>query len=149
MPHTVSTPPFLFSDDPALLDLATAHAFIARSYWAKNIPRDLFDRSVANSLPFGVYQEPPGEPRTQIGFARIISDKATYAYLCDVFIHEAFRGRGLARTLIRHIIAHPDLHGIRRMALITTDAQAVYAPLGFVNMPDPRKYMEWRWKSSY
>lgn len=119
---------------------------ISRAYWCRGIPRETFERSVANSMALGVYDEAAG---TQVGLARVISDCATYAYLCDVFIHEDYRGRGLSRTLVAHILAHSRLQGLRRFALITRDAHGVYEPFGFANMQAPTRYMEVVWKDRY
>lgn len=143
-PHETRRDGFLFTD--ARFDLDAAHAMIARSYWAKGIPRETFARSVANSTAFGVFEEATSR---QVALARVISDKATYAYLCDVFVHEDFRGRGLSKNLVAHILAHPDFQGLRRCALITRDAHGVYTPFGFAAMDVPTRYMEKVWRVKY
>lgn len=117
---------FLISTDRSKLDLDAIHSFLSRSYWAEGIPRETVARSIENSLCFGVY-----DGARQIGFARVISDFATYAYLADVFILEPYRERGLGRELIASIMAHPDLQGLRRWSLGTRDAQGLYAQFGF------------------
>jgi N-acetylglutamate synthase-like GNAT family acetyltransferase len=117
---------FLISTDRSKLDVDVIHRFLTRSYWADGIPRETVVRSIENSLCFGVYDN-----ARQIGFARVISDFATYAYLADVFILEPYRERGLGKELMASIMAHPDLHGLRRWSLGTRDAQGLYAQFGF------------------
>jgi N-acetylglutamate synthase-like GNAT family acetyltransferase len=117
---------FLISTDRSKLDLDMIHKFLARSYWAAGIPRETVVRSIENSLCFGVY-----ENANQIGFARVISDFATYAYVADVFILEPYRERGLGKELMASIMAHRDLQGLRRWSLGTRDAQGLYAQFGF------------------
>jgi N-acetylglutamate synthase-like GNAT family acetyltransferase len=117
---------FLISTDRSKLDVDVIHRFLARSYWAEGIPRETVVRSIENSLCFGVYDN-----ARQIGFARVISDFATYAYLADVFVHEPYRERGLGKELMASIMAHPDLQGLRRWSLGTRDAQGLYTQFGF------------------
>jgi N-acetylglutamate synthase-like GNAT family acetyltransferase len=117
---------FLISTDRSKLDVDVIQRFLARSYWAEGIPREKVVRSIENSLCFGVYDN-----ARQIGFARVISDFATYAYLADVFILEPYRERGLGKELMASIMAHPDLQGLRRWSLGTRDAQGLYAQFGF------------------
>ena len=117
---------FLISTDRSKLDVDVIHEFLARSYWAAGIPRATVVRSIENSLCFGVYDN-----GNQIGFARVVSDFATYAYIADVFILEPYRERGLGKELIASIMAHPDLQGLRRWSLGTRDAQGLYAQFGF------------------
>jgi N-acetylglutamate synthase-like GNAT family acetyltransferase len=117
---------FLISTDRSKLDIDVIHRFLARSYWAEGIPRETVMRSIENSLCFGVYDN-----ARQIGFARVISDFATYAYVADVFILEPYRERGLGKELMASIMAHPDLQGLRRWSLGTRDAQGLYAQFGF------------------
>jgi GNAT superfamily N-acetyltransferase len=117
---------FLISTDRSKLDVDVIHGFLARSYWAEGIPRQTVMRSIDNSLCFGVYDN-----ARQIGFARVISDFATYAYVADVFILEPYRGRGLGKELMASIMAHPDLQGLRRWSLGTRDAHGLYAQFGF------------------
>ena len=106
--------------------MSKIHGFLARSYWAAEIPRETVVRSIENSLCFGVYDN-----ARQIGFARVISDFATYAYVADVFILEPYRERGLGKELMASIMAHRDLQGLRRWSLGTRDAQGLYAQFGF------------------
>jgi GNAT superfamily N-acetyltransferase len=127
------------SDERDRLDLDRVHFWLAReSYWAKDIPRDLFERSVAGALCFGVYA--PGG--AQLGFARVITDRATFGYLGDVFVEPASRGRGLSTFLLDTIFAHPELQGFRRWNLVTGDAHALYARYGFAPLAAPERFME-------
>ena len=128
---------YSISTDPALLDRPLIHAFLSRSYWAGGIPRETVDRSIENALCFGVY-----EGASQVGFARVITDRATFAYLADVFVLESHRGRGLAVWLMEAIRSHPDLQGLRRWILMTRDAHGLYEKSGFRTIEDPRRCME-------
>lgn len=128
---------FVISTDPDRLELDVVHDFLTECYWAKGIPRETVARSIENSLCFAVY----GEGK-QIGFARVISDFATYAYLGDVFIVNEYRGRGLGKWLMECIIQHPSLQGLRRWTLLTRDAHQLYAPFGFTPLKTPDRYME-------
>ena len=128
---------FEISTDPARIDLLAVHDFLTKSYWAKGIPVETVRRSIANSLCFGIYHE-----GRQIGFARVVSDLATFAYLADVFVLEPYRGRGLSRWLMQCILSHPDLQGLRRWILLTRDAHALYSKYGFKPLKSPERYME-------
>lgn len=130
---------FTISTDPARIDLDVVHGFLTTSYWAEGIPREVVARSIAHALCFGLYHE-----GRQIGFARVITDRATFGYLGDVFVLEAFRGRGLARWLVEVIHGHPELQGFRRWVLLTRDAHALYAQAGYAPLASPDRYME-RW----
>ena len=125
---------FLISTDRAKLDLDVIHNFLTRSYWAAGIPRATVARSIENSLCFGVYDN-----SNQIGFARVISDFATYAYVADVFILEPYRERGLGKELMASIMAHPQLQGLRRWSLATRDAHGLYAQFGFTALENPSR----------
>ena len=127
------------STDASRLDLAMVHAFLRGSYWAAAIPYEVVERAVAGSMPFGVYHG-----SRQVGFARVISDRATFAYIADVFIDEAYRGRGLATWLIGTILEHPELQGLRRWMLVTRDAHALYRKFGFEETRQPGNVMERR-----
>jgi GNAT superfamily N-acetyltransferase len=129
---------FTVSDDTARLDLDVVHGYLARSYWAEGIPRDLVARSVRHSLCFGLY-DPAGR---QVGFARAVTDRATYAYLADVFVLEEAQGRGLGTWLTECVMAHPDLQGLRRFALVTRDAHDLYRKFGFDALASPERHME-------
>lgn len=118
------------------------HGFLTRSYWAAGIPREVVARSLAGSLCFGLYEEASAGAPAQVGFARAITDRATYAYLADVFVLESHRGRGLGVWLMECVMAHPDLQGLRRWSLVTRDAHGLYGKFGFVAPPVPERYME-------
>lgn len=127
----------IISTDRRRLDRAAVHEFLKGSYWAKNIPRDVVDRAIEGSLCFGVY-----EGARQVGFARVISDRATFAYLADVFVLESHRGRGLAAWLMETIRSHPDLQNLRRWMLVTKDAHRLYRRCGFEPLAHPERIME-------
>lgn len=128
---------FTVSTEKGRLDRGVIHNFLRNSYWAKGIPRELVDRSIENSLCFGLY-----ERDALIGFARVISDNATFAYLSDVFVLESHRGRGLATWFMETVLAHPDLKGIRRWMLATRDAHGLYRKVGFTALSKPERIME-------
>lgn len=128
---------FVVSTDSARLDLNLIHKVLTASYWARGIPREVVARSIENSLCFGVYED-----SQQVGFARVISDFATYAYVADVFIVEAYRGRGLGTFLMECIVKHPQLQGLRRWSLVTRDAHGLYKRFGFQPLAKPENYME-------
>ncbi|RKH14032.1 N-acetyltransferase [Corallococcus sp. CA053C] len=128
---------YLISTDPSLLDLEVIHGFLTRSTWSTGIPRETVQRALANSFPFGLYQ---GD--RQIGMARVTTDFATFAYLCDVFVLEEFRGRGLSRWLMEAVHAHPDLQGFRRWLLATSTAAALYRKVGWSPVARPEIFME-------
>ena len=123
---------FTISTDRSKLDREVIHEFLAGSYWATGIPRDVVDRSIEGSLCFGVFD---GE--RQVGFARAITDSATFAYLADVFVLESHRGRGLAAWLMECILEHPELQGLRRWMLLTRDAHPLYRKNGFATSRTP------------
>ena len=124
-------------DDPARLDLDVVHGFLARSYWAEGVPRGVVERSVANSLNLGLYRG-----GSQVGFTRAVTDRATFAWVCDVFVLPGHQGRGLGHWMIETLQAHPDLAGLRRFMLATADAHQVYADCGFTPLADPSRWME-------
>jgi GNAT superfamily N-acetyltransferase len=124
-------------DDPGRLDVDAIHAFLSRdAYWSPGIPRDVVGRAVAGSLCFGLYRD-----GAQAGFARVVSDKATFAWLCDVYVLAAHRGHGLGHWLVRAVLGHPDLQGLGRIMLATSDAHQVYADCGFAPLADPERMM--------
>ena len=125
------------STDPSRLDLDVIHGFLSRSYWSPGIPRGTVERAIAGSLCFGAFIE-----GRQAGFARVITDRATFAYLADVFVLEEFRGRGVASKIIEAVVAHPDLQGLRRWMLVTRDAHALYEKFGFGPLANPGRHME-------
>lgn len=135
------------SDDRALLDFDVIHGFLSTCYWSPGIPRLLVEKAAAHSLTFGVYDpvrpRGAGDPRpSQVGYARMVTDRATYAYLADVFILDSHRGRGLSKQLMGHIMAHPDMRGLRRMMLMTRDAHGLYTQFGFAALAAPDRAME-------
>jgi N-acetylglutamate synthase-like GNAT family acetyltransferase len=123
---------YLVSTDPGRLDLDVIHGFLRESYWARGVPRAVVERSLRGSLCFGLF-----EWERQVGFARVITDGATFAYLADVFVLPSHRGRGLARWLMECVLAHPDLQGLRRFLLFTRDAHWLYARFGFEPLSNP------------
>jgi len=129
---------FLISTDPNLIDFNMVYKYLDQdSYWAKHIPVETLRRAIENSLCFGVYKQ-----NSQVGLARVVTDKATFAYLCDVFILPDFRGLGLSKWLMQTIINHPDLQGLRRWSLATVDAHGLYSQFGFVPVARPERGME-------
>jgi GNAT superfamily N-acetyltransferase len=127
------------STDPARIDLKRTHHFLSEeAYWSPGVPFDVVSRAIQNSIVFGVYKG-----QTQVGMARIVSDKATFAWLCDVWIDPAERGHGLGKWLMECVKAHPDLQGLRRWMLATRDAHGLYAQYGFTPV-DPDRFMEIR-----
>lgn len=128
---------FAITTEISFFNVEFIHAFLSRSYWAENIPLETVQRSIDNSLCFGVFHL-----GRQIGFARVITDKATFAYLADVFIDEAYRGQGLSKWLMEEIMAHPDLRGLRRMMLATRDAHGLYKQFGFSELTFPQRWMQ-------
>jgi predicted GNAT family N-acyltransferase len=136
---------FTVSDDPARLDRALVHRFIAReSYWAKGIPEATMDKAIDHSLPFGLYRG-----GAQLGFARVVTDRSTFACLCDVFVLEDERGAGLGKWLVECLLSHPDLQGLRRFSLITKDAHELYSRFGFKPMADATRYLEIHHANAY
>ncbi len=125
------------STDPARLDHDAIADLLARSYWANDRPRSRLELALQNSLVFGLYDGP-----RQVGVARVVTDYSIFAYLCDVFIHEDYRGRGLGKWLVETILNHPELKIVRRWLLVTSDAQGLYAPFGFVPLPEPEEWMQ-------
>ncbi len=128
---------FVVTSDPAAVDLDAVHAFLRTSYWAEDVPREVVVRAIANSIPFSVLHG-----ARQVGFARVVTDRATYAYLSDVYILEGYRGRGLARRLMDTVMAHPDLQGLRRFSLSTRDAEGLYRQYGFTELANPARHLE-------
>jgi GNAT superfamily N-acetyltransferase len=120
-----------------MLDLEVVHGFLRRSYWAAGVPENVVRRSIENSLCFGVYR---GEE--QAGFARVVTDRATFAYLADVFVLEEHRGRGIGKWLVEVILSHPDLQGLRRWMLATRDAHDLYRRYAFTELARPGIFME-------
>jgi ribosomal protein S18 acetylase RimI-like enzyme len=133
----VSDDEITITSDPAAVDVDAVHAYLRTSYWAEDIPRDIVARAIANSIPFSVRHG-----TRQVGFARVVTDRATFAYLSDVYVLEAYRGRGLARRLMDAVMAHPDLQGLRRFSLTTRDAARLYHRYGFAPLATPARHLE-------
>jgi GNAT superfamily N-acetyltransferase len=128
---------YRISTDKSQINLAYVHQFLSHSYWAQNIPVEVVRRSVEGSLCFAVFYE-----QEQIGFARVITDEATFAYLADVFIDERFRGMGLSKWLMEVILGYPGLQGLRRFLLATRDAHGLYRQFGFAPLTFADRWMQ-------
>ena len=124
------------STDTGQFDIGLIHQFLACSYWARDIPRSLVERSIRHSLAFGAFQGPD-----QVGFARVITDYATFAYIADVFVLPEHRGHGVSKLIMQAIMTHPDLQGLRRHLLATKDAHGLYAQFGFQPLAEPQAFM--------
>ena len=129
---------FLISTSRERLDLNVIHGFLTNCYWARGIPREVVERSIEHALCFGIYDG----SGAQVGFARVISDFATIAYIGDVFVLQSHRGRGLAKWLMQCIAQHPALQGLRRWILTTRDAHGLYSQVGFTPVKAPERFME-------
>jgi GNAT superfamily N-acetyltransferase len=137
---------FSLTDDPARFDLATGHRWIAQqSYWAQGVPLAMFEKAVRGSLTVGAYA-PSGE---MAAMARVVTDRATFGWICDVFVGETWRGRGLGKALMAYFAAHPDLQGLRRLHLATRDAHGLYAQFGFGPLTGVDRWMEIRNRDVY
>src|SRR5262245_29957115 len=139
-----TTAPYEITCDPARLDIAAIHRFLSQSYWAAGIPRNVVERAIANSLCFGVFCD-----EGQVGFARVVTDKATFAYLADVYILPGHRAKGLAQRLLGEVFRHPDLQGLRRSLLFTGDAHTLYAKFGFKPLAAPERVMDLHFTEVY
>ena len=128
--------PYRMTDDPSAVDLDVVHRFLAASYWSPGIPKDTVARGIAHSLPFSVFL---GD--RQVGFARAVTDRATFGYLADVFVAEDHRGLGLGAWLVETVLGHPELQGLRRWLLATHDAHALYRRFGFTAVADVSRLM--------
>lgn len=143
MDYTVTKNDFTISTDKSKIDIAYVHEFLSNSYWSPGVPVETVKKAMQNSLCFGVFETekqtlPTGR---QVGYARMITDTATFAYMADVFIDENYRGKGLAKWLVETILAHPDLQGLRRIILATRDAHSLYAGFGFIPFTNPERWM--------
>lgn len=127
----------LISTDPSLLDREVIYEFLSRAYWAQGRPRSIIELSLKTSLVFGLYEE-----GRQIGLARVVTDYATFAWLCDVFIHEDYRGQGMGKWLMASILSHPDLQVLSRFLLATRDAHGLYSQFSFTALNNPDRWME-------
>jgi GNAT superfamily N-acetyltransferase len=137
MHHERERDGYVISTAPERLDLDAIHAYLVRSYWSEGIPKGVVERSIQGSLCFGLYKG-----NEQVGFARVISDRATFAYLCDVYVLESERGKGLSKWLLETLLEHPDLANLRRFTLATRDAHGLYARYGFTPLARPQIFME-------
>jgi N-acetylglutamate synthase-like GNAT family acetyltransferase len=126
------------STDTHRLNVEVIHNFLAEeSYWSLGIPRAIVERAIQNSLCFGVYHH-----TAQVGFARVVTDKSTFALLADLFILSAYRGKGLSKWLMRCVVGHEDLQGLKRLLLLTSDAHGLYRQFGFEELGNPSRFME-------
>ena len=137
MPPPSTGSEYEISTDKQRLDVAAIHGYLAQSYWSPGVTRDVIERAIEGSLCFGVFHQDK-----QVGFARVVTDKATFAYLADVFILEPHRGKGLSKRLMESVFAHPDLQGLRRFLLATKDAHGLYKQFGFTELANPARFME-------
>jgi GNAT superfamily N-acetyltransferase len=128
---------YLMSTDPAKLDAEAVHAFLTNAYWCQGISLALLKKALANSLCFGIYHQDK-----QVGLSRVVTDYATYAYLCDVYVLEEHRGKGLGHWMVECIMTHPELQNLRRFTLATRDAHGIYAAFGFSSPRAPERQME-------
>ena len=136
MNYSVTKNQFNISTDKNKINLDYVHRFLTQSYWSPGISIQVVKKAMEGSLCFGVYDNDK-----QVGYARVITDTATFAYLADVFIDENYRGKGLGKWLVKMILKHPDLQGLRRIILTTKDAHKVYEQCGFISITNPERYM--------
>jgi GNAT superfamily N-acetyltransferase len=144
VPVRVTRGEYAISTDKGLLDVSLVHEFLSRSYWSPGIPRAVVERGIAHSLCFGIYRD-----GAQVGFARVITDRASFAYLADVFVVEAHRSKGLGKWLIQTILEHEELRAMRRFMLATRDAHSLYEQFGFRAVADPARLMEIHNQNAY
>jgi GNAT superfamily N-acetyltransferase len=137
MPAVTRVGAYVISDDKQRLDVQLIHAFLFQSYWSPGIPISVVERAIAGSMCFGIYTG-----TDQVGFARVITDQATFAYLADVFVLQPHRGKGLATGLLQFIALHPQLQGLRRCMLATRDAHSLYEKFGYTTLSTPERIME-------
>ena len=128
---------FMVSSDLARMDMSVVHGYLSRAYWCEDIPRETLERAMRNSLCFGLF-----EGGNQIGFARVVSDRTTFAYICDVFVLQSHQGKGLGTWLMQCVVRHPELQGLRRWHLTTRDAHSLYRKVGFTLLSKPERHME-------
>jgi GNAT superfamily N-acetyltransferase len=130
-------PRYTIATDSSRFDVEMIHQFLTNCYWAEGVPQEIVQRSIENAVCFGVF-----DGNKQVGFARVITDRATYAYIGDVFILESYRRQGLSKLLMKAIMEHPELQGLRRWSLVTNDAHGLYQQFGFRPLANPKRYME-------
>ncbi|MGI9295593.1 MAG: GNAT family N-acetyltransferase [Pseudomonadales bacterium] len=131
-------PGYQISTDRSAMDIAAIHSFLTGSYWAKGVPKDTVSKSIDHSLCFGIFTS----AQEQVGFARAVTDSATFAYLADVYVLEPHRGKGLSKWLMQCVMDHPQLQGLRRIVLATKDAHGLYRQFGFSELANPQSLME-------
>ena len=136
MEYIVAENNFIISTDKNKINIEYVHHFLSHSYWSPGVPMETVTKAMNGSLCFGVYDNDK-----QIGYARMVTDTAIFAYLADVFIDENYRGKGLGKWLVKTILAHPELQGLRRIMLATRDAHALYEQVGFIAINNPERYM--------
>jgi len=143
MNYTVAKNNYVISTDKSKIDIDYVHRFLTRSYWSPGIHIHVVKKAMEGSLCFGIYESDDQYQRAerQVGYARMVTDEATFAYLADVFIDEDYRGKGLGKWLIEMILAHPNLQGLRRILLATKDAHKLYEQCGFATINNPERYM--------
>lgn len=129
---------YTISDDPTRLDLRAIHAYLTRAYWSAGIPLEVVRRAVQSSLSVGAYDA----AGAQVGLVRVISDYATFCYVCDVYVLEEHRGHGLSKAMLAMVMEHPKLRGLRRWSLVTADAHGLYSQFGFKPVAQPERHME-------
>jgi GNAT superfamily N-acetyltransferase len=135
--ESAGTPTYEVSTEAQRLDIAAIHAFLSATYWSPGVPLEVVQRAVKNSVCVGAY-----DASSQVGFARMVTDKATFAYLADVYVLPGHRGRGLSKQMLTALLALPELQGLRRMLLVTRDAHGLYAGFGFTPLANPSRFME-------
>lgn len=143
MNYTVAKNNYVISTDKSKIDIDYVHGVLSQSYWSPGVPVQVVKKAMKGSLCFGIYENdkqalPAGR---QVGYARMITDKATFGWMADVFIDEGYRGRGLGKWLVEMILAHPDLQGLRRILLATKDAHKLYEQCGFSPINNPERFM--------
>ena len=141
----IATLGYEIDDDPARMDIDAIHGYLVTAYWSVGVPRDVVARAVANSYCVGAF----GGDGEQVGLVRVVTDHATFAYLCDVYVLEAHRGRGLAKRMVAHAMARPDIGSLRRLMLLTQDAHGLYERFGFRPTATPERVMEIRRADAY
>jgi GNAT superfamily N-acetyltransferase len=135
---------FTITTDPERVDLDAVHGFLRTAYWCEDIPRETVARAVAGSLNFSMWLG-----GRQVGYARVVTDRTTFAWVCDVFVLESYRGRGLSKWLMRTVVQHPELQGLRRWLLATRDAHGLYRHVGFAPLETPDRWMERSVRDAY
>jgi GNAT superfamily N-acetyltransferase len=133
----ITNGPYSVTTDPERLDIDAVHAYLSRCFWATGISKEIVAKAMTHSLCFGLFHE-----HAQIGLARVVTDYATYAYLCDVYVLESYQGKGLGKWMMEFVMKHPELQGLRRFQLVTRDAHGLYSRFGFTTPINPERHME-------